>query len=226
MINKWQPTIEMKILSYFLVLTFSGFPFFAFPQKSDSHTIAYKSSHLYLSYNSSLIYPGFRLGMELPVKTVYVTKTTKSDKEKKFTKDRFITTNVSWYHHPSFHDNLYLTSGWTMRRTKPKGFFTEFSPEIGLSRTFLGGTTYEVNDSGNIKIKKLAGYYYALISVGGGIGYDFEKTKHKPVMVFSKLNVLTMFPYNSTYYLRPAFEIGIIYKPSDFLNVKVHSKNK
>ena len=46
-----------------------------------------------------------------------------------------------------------------MRRTKSRGFLTEFSPEVGLSRTFLGGTTYKVDDNGNVTIKKLAGYY-------------------------------------------------------------------
>lgn len=111
-----------------------------------------------------------------------------------------------------------------MRRTKSKGFFTEFSPEVGLSRTFLGGTTYQVDDSGNVTRKKFAGYYYALVSIGGGIGYDFSKTKRKPFLIFSKCNVFMMFPYNSTIYLRPALEIGLIYKPLNFLSLKVKSK--
>ena len=177
-----------------------------------------------LSYSSSVIYPGARLGIEFPVKTIYLTKINRSGKERDFVKDRFITTNLSWYHHPAFHDNLYFTVGWTMRRTKAKGFFTEFSPEVGLSRTFLGGTTYQVDNSGNVTRKKLAGYYYALVSVGGGIGYDYSKTKQKPFLIFSKFNLLMMFPYNSTIYLRPAVEIGLIYKPIDFLSLKVKSK--
>ena len=113
-----------------------------------------------------------------------------------------------------------------MRRTKSNGFLTEFSPEVGLSRTFLGGTTYQVDDNGNVSIKKYAGYYYALVSVGGGIGYDFSITKRKPFSVFSKFNVLMMFPYNSTIYLRPVMEIGLIYKPINFLSLKVKSKSR
>ena len=113
-----------------------------------------------------------------------------------------------------------------MRRTKSNGFLTEFSPEVGLSRTFLGGTTYQVDNNGNVSIEKYAGYYYALVSVGGGIGYDFSKTKQKPFLIFSKLNVLMMFPYNSTIYLRPVAEIGLIYKPLVFLSFKVKSKSR
>jgi len=196
-----------------------------FSQSVDSVHFVSKTSNLKLSYNSSLIYPGVRTGIELPIKTMYITKVKKSGSTKVLAKDQFITANISWYHHPNFHDNIYLTSGWTTRRTKSKGFFTEFSPEIGLSRTFLGGTTYKVDNNGKVTIERLAGYYYAFVSIGGGLGYDFSKTKSKPFMVFSKFNLFAMFPYNSTIYLRPAAEFGLIYTPQHFLVLKVRSRN-
>jgi hypothetical protein len=197
---------------------------FCHSQKVDSTYFEKKSTNLKLSYNSSLIYPGSRIGVEFPIKTIHITKLKASGVSQDFVKDRFITANISWYHHPKFHDNIYLTSGWTMRRTKSKGFIIEFSPEVGISRTFLGGTTYKVDSNGNVSIEKFAGYYYALLSIGGGIGYDFSRTKHLPLIAFSKLNILTMFPYNSTIYMKPAFEIGLVYKPSNFLSLKVKSK--
>ena len=215
----------MSHLKFYLTFSIIAFSTFCFSQGADTAGVVRKSSDLMLSYNSSVIYPGARLGIEFPVKTIYLTKINRSGKERDFVKDRFITTNLSWYHHPAFHDNLYFTAGWTMRRTKAKGFFTEFSPEVGLSRTFLGGTTYLVDNSGNVTRKKLAGYYYALTSIGGGIGYDYSKTRQKPFLIFSKFNLLMMFPYNSTVYLRPAVEFGLIYKPLDFLSLKVKSKH-
>lgn len=216
----------MRFLKLYLVLVISSYSIHGFSQRADSVWVEKKSSNLSLSYISSLIYPGARLGVELPVNTIYITKICTSGKEKNFTKDRFITANLSWYHHPAFHDNVYFSAGWTMRRTKSNGFQTEFSPEIGLSRAFLGGTTYQVDNNGNVSIKKRAGYYYALVSIGGGIGYDFSKTKRQPFSIFSKFNVLMMFPYNSTIYLRPVAEIGLIYKPFDFLSLKVKSKSR
>src|SRR5690554_8160680 len=89
-----------------------------------------------------------------------------------------------------------------MRRTNQKGLFTEFSPKLGYSRTFLGGTTYQVNENGNVSIKKMAGYNYALVSLGVGLGYDFSVSKSKPIAIYSKINMLTMFPYNSTIYIQ------------------------
>ena len=216
----------MNFLKFSLSLIISSYSILCFSQSADSVRVEKKSSNLSMSYNSSIVYPGVRVGVELPVQTISITKTKKSGKTKDFVEDRFVTANLSWYHHPSFHDNSYLTVGWTMRRTKQSGFVTEFSPEIGLSRTFLGGTTYKVDDSGNVTIKKEAGYYYALVSVGGGIGYDFSKKKHKPLLIFSKCNVFMMFPYNSTIYLRPAIELGLVYKPQNFLCLKVKSKHR
>ena len=210
----------------FLVIIFAVSSLVCFSQKIDSVKIEKISCNLKISYNSSLIYPGARLGIELPYKTTSVTKYKNHGKEKNLVSDQFITGNISWYHHPSFHDNVYFTAGWTTRRTNSKGLMTEFSPEIGISRTFLGGTTYKVDDNGIVSIEKHAGYYYAFGSLGGGIGYDFSNTKLEPFVVFCKFNIMAMFPYNSTIYLRPAMEIGMIYKPSSFLPVKVKSKNK
>lgn len=222
MFQKWKC---MKIGKIYLTIFLSACYIICFSQNNEPISVAKKSSNLVLSYNSSIIYPGARFGFEFPVYTIYETTVKKSGIKKDYVKDRFITAQLSWYHHPAFHDNIYLTAGWTMRRTKLTGFFTELSPEIGLSRTFLGGTTYQVDDNGNITVQKLAGYYYALTSVGGGIGYDFSKTKQKPFSVFSKLNLLLIFPYNSTIYLRPTLEIGLIYKPEHFLSLKIKSKN-
>ena len=174
--------------------------------------------NLKLSYNSSLIYPGISTGIEFPLHRYYVIKIKKQGKEKSFTRGRFIAGNINWYHHPDFHDNIWLTAEWVMRRTSQKGFISEFSFGPGYSRTFLGGTTYRVDDNGYISVVKLAGYNYALLSVGGGFGYDYSVKKQLPFSVFGKMNVISMFPYNSTIYFRPVLELGIRYMPGRIKN--------
>jgi hypothetical protein len=166
-----------------------------------------------LSYISSIIYPGISTGIEFPLHNYYVQILKRQEYIKSFTKGRFISGNINWYHHPYFHDNLYLTAEWVMRRTKNTGFISEFSAGPGYSRTFLGGTTYKVDDNGNISIIRLAGYNYALITVGGGFGYDFSMKKQLPFSVFAKMNLISMFPYNSTIYFRAVLEVGVRYIP-------------
>ena len=170
--------------------------------------------NLKLAYISSLIYPGITTGIEFPLYHINE-KVLKNQKiVKYFTKGRFISGNLNWYHHPDFHDNLYLTAEWLMRRTKYTGLIMEFSVGPGFSRTFLGGTTYCVDDKGNISVVKLAGYNYALITFGGGLGYDFSMKKALPFSAIAKMNIISMFPYNSTIYFRPVLEIGIRYFPN------------
>jgi hypothetical protein len=214
--------MNLRKLTLIILLIYSGY--LSFCQEDSLKSIVKISSNLKIAFNSSLIYPGAVIGIEIPIAENYITKLSKTGDKKEFIRSQFTTADLSWYHHPDYHDNVYITFGWTNRRIRAKGFFTDFSPGIGYSRTFLGGTTYKVSDNGDVTIKKIAGYSYALVSLGGGIGYDFSTVKAKPFLVLYKLRLLTMFPYNSTIYMRPAMELGLIYKPSDFLSFKVNSK--
>jgi hypothetical protein len=159
-----------------------------------------------LSYISTLIYPGATGGIEFPLQHI----NQHSTKNIKYFKRRFISGNLNWYHHPGFHDNIYITAEWVMRRTRYSGFISEFSAGTGFSRTFLGGTTYRV-DNGTISVVQLAGYNYAMITVGGGFGYDFSEQKKMPFSAIAKLNIISMFPYNSTIYFRPVLTVGFRY---------------
>ncbi len=169
--------------------------------------------NLKLSSSSSLIDPGISTGIEFPVQVVKMQKRSGKSNHSPVRKERFISGNLSWYHHPGFHDNIYLTSEWVMRRNRPGGFFSDISCGPGFSRTFLAGTTYMVNNTGDISIVKNAGYSYALLTIGGGIGCDFWVREQLPFSVYSKMNVISMFPYNSTIYFRPVLELGIQASP-------------
>ena len=172
--------------------------------------------NLKLSYNSSLIYPGISTGFEIPLKKLNTGIIVKYKKNKSITRERLISGNLNWYHHPYFHDNLYLTAEWVMRRTNSKGIVSEFACGPGLSRTFLGGTTYRVSESGDVSVVKFAGYTYALITIGGGLGYDFSIKKEMPFSALAKMNLISMFPYNSTIYVRPVLELGVRCSPRLF----------
>lgn len=216
----------MSLIRFLLISFLVSVSINALAQEIDSVGHVRSASNLTLSYNSSLIYPGLRFGIELPIKRVNVRKLRSSGRIRQYTKERFITPMLSWYHHPTYHDNVYLTAGWTIRRTHSGGFMKELTPAIGLSRTFLGGTTYKVSNEGNVEIERLAGYYYYLLSISGGLGYDFAIKKHKPVAVFSRLSLMALFPYNSTILLRPTLELGIIYKPSHFLRLPLKTRTQ
>ena len=209
-------------LQFFLLFLLPNVPA-AFAQTSPPVELVPQSASLVLASNSSLLYPGLKVGLELPLRTVGITRPRKTGAPKVFTRDLLLTTSANWYHHPTFHDNTYLTVGLLNRRTTARGFFRETSAEIGVSRTFLGGTTYQVTDEGRVSVEKAAGHHYAVATVGAGFGYDFGQTGTLPLALYSKLNLLVLFPYNSTLYARPTLEVGVVYTPAQFLRRKGRS---
>lgn len=192
----------------------------AFTQKSSQVKTKKIPANIRLGYQGGMGYPGLKTGIELPIVIVNKHKTKRSGKIKSVTKKRYLVANFGWYHHKNFHDNFSLTIGYAYRRISKNGFFLSYSPEIGYSRTFLGGTTYRVDDNGNVSVKKGAGYNYATAILSGGLGMNLS-VKHKlPVSIYGRLSLMAMFPYNSITYLRPNLELGVSFTPSGFLKKK------
>jgi hypothetical protein len=175
-----------------------------------------KTLNVKAAYMGSLIYPGFKLGVEFPMFAKEKTRTKANGETKVKLKERFIAANVSLYHHSTFHTNLMVSAEWQMRKTRQNGWFTEFAPGLGISRTFLGGATYEQNETGNIEKVSTAGHTYFMASVMGGVGYDFKVKKEKPIKAYLKYGLLILTPYNNFILPRPTVELGVITSLSTF----------
>jgi hypothetical protein len=179
-----------------------------------------------VSYLGSITYPGAKIGLELPLR---VKQLTKNDGNKIILKERYLTANLGFYHHADFHTNWILNFEWQMRRQGTQGWFGEWSPTLGYSRTLLDGTAYQKDASGNIVQKTAAGHNMLMFGLNAGIGYDFsKKSLNTPLKSFLKVSLMGFAPYNSFFYPRPSIEIGVIYMPFSFLktNPKVVLKNK
>jgi hypothetical protein len=209
-----------KLFAIFLV---AHWLYFGYAQ----NTVSMPEIGLKASYLGSILYPGFKIGIEKPLKVIQV------EKEKKWgiktiSKERYFTLNLGFYRHKTFHNNLYLLAEWQMRRQKANGWFFEFAPGLGYSRTFLGGTTYNVADNGEVSKVSAAGYNYAMLSIAGGFGYDFSKKTGSDVKAFFKPSIIVMAPYNSFIYLRPTVELGVVFSLENVIettpSVKIRKK--
>ncbi len=178
------------------------------------------------SSNSSLSvvqYTGVRLGVEFPFATKEVRRTTKKGIEKVKLKKQYFTGNISYYSQKNFHTNTYLTVGYLSRNVRQNGFFTEWNPEIGYSRTTPRGTNYEVNEEGEVS-KESVSYGHLALVLGIGLGYDFSpKNPSLPLEIFGKLTLGTFYPYNSFPLLKMNLEFGVSYTLSNFTR-KVNKK--
>ena len=190
---------------------------FAVAQDSAESTLS--SSNIKVAYNASILYPGIRTGVETPYKQIEVTRYRRNGSVRHYIQKRYLSTELGFYHHPTFHDNIYLLAGWQTRRHRPRGFFTELSPALGYSRTFLAGETYEVDEAGNISLEKLSGYNYLMVAMGAGCGHTFKNGRS----AYARLSLLTMFPSNNYVYFRPSIDLGMIWQPKRFLRSKLRS---
>ncbi len=212
----------MKKISMLLPLTILGICLQAQPP---GIPLPLPATAVKAAYLGSVVYPGFKIGIERPYKIVQVEKA-KKRRTKVFSKERSLTANLGYYHHTNYHDNFFLLIERQKRRQKASGWFSEIAPGIGYSRTFLGGETYTVSDEGVVDKKTLAGYHYALLSVAFGGGYNFSIKKEKPLKIYGKISLLGLLPYNSFAHLRPTVEVGVAYSPALFWNANPIIKNK
>jgi hypothetical protein len=207
---------NMKKLVFAAVLMFINTQF-SFAQKSVTiRKEMDKTLNVKAAYMGSITYPGFKLGVEFPMFAKEKTRTKANGVTKVKLKERFITANLSLYHHSTVHTNLMLNAEWQMRKTRQNGWFTEFAPGLGLSRTFLDGTTYKINETGSFDKVSLAGHTYFMASVMGGVGYDFNVKKEKPIKAYFKYGLLIFAPFNSFILPRPTVELGVITSLSTF----------
>ena len=165
-------------------------------------------SSLRVAALGSLLYPGFKIGIERPYRVI------RRESGGTFQQERALVGSLGYYHHGSFHDNLFLVVERQKRRQWRSGWFVETAPGAGISRTFLGGTTYSVSENGEVRKRTLAGHTYALVSVSCGGGYRFTARHGKPLTVYSKVSLLGMFPSNRFIYLRPTMELGLAWNVS------------
>jgi len=200
-------------LGFVLFMLSSGFT-----QQADSARMSVPRYESNTAVNAAalgaIIYPGFSIGIERPYKTIQ--KQILKKKSTKFLiKNRLLSYNLSMYHQRDFHTNLMGQASWTTRRIRQKGWYREFSIGAGLSRTFLAGPTYSVDESGIIDRVPLAGNWYGLFSSGVAFGIDYMARKQKPYAIFLKHQWYAFFPHNSFITLRPTLELGVSFQMND-----------
>jgi hypothetical protein len=171
-------------------------------------------------YGVYTFHPGFKVGIEYPIKRKNKEISRKplfakmgfmmSNKTKIIHKDWILSANFASYYHKQNHSAMLLTTELARRRTGRRGFYREFSFGYGIMKTFQP-TTYEMNSSGEFEKVFMPGHFHNVINFGFALGKDYS-IKNKPITWYFKPTFFVMFPYNSLLGVSSAFEIGITYK--------------
>jgi hypothetical protein len=178
-------------------------------KKNDSLYFIQEKLHL----RSSVLFSNKSIGLQVGIGKNLVHKELhkikNQSKEKITTKDKILSLDVGYYYQPGLHHHWFLTGAFHIKRTGQKGFYTEFSPLLGVSRTFLSDEKYEVNSAGVVTQKKLAGNWYVTSGFSVGGGKTFAENKNcffKDVHL--KLFTQVFYPQFGFVVIKPSLQIG------------------
>jgi hypothetical protein len=212
-------------LQMLFLIAFIPFSFPLFAQKwqvAKTETVKMPCT-VFVSFIAHGAYPGFRLGVEMPLKETIFEKSGATQK----TKAHATQFSLGFYHHGGFHTNFFLTAEYVLRRTGANGFISEIKPGLSLSRTFLGATAYKVAENGAVNQVSGAGDFYFMPSLSFGLGKDFSKTASElPLSIYTNFNAAGLLPYNGLILPIPFFEIGTRFQLGKMPNMEIKSVTK
>ena len=161
----------------------------------------------------SLLFSTNILGWSMSVGKLLKQKEThwfkKSGLEKIRTKSRILYGTIGYFHQPKFQDNWFLTAEYAMTRRNKSGFYSEFTPFLGVSRAFLPASTYTVSDNGIVAKENLAGSWYLTGGFSTGLGKAFEANKGQLLKTLSAKFVLQSFYPNFKFVaIKPYFQLS------------------
>jgi hypothetical protein len=149
--------------------------------------------------------PGLNITFENSLKKTYLTKKNSKIVEKTL----YNPINLGWYNHKGYNSALILSSGIGLRKTRQSGFITGIQVDLGLMRTFIHGTTYNVEENGEVSTVA-GGYFYGNIAFSLEAGWDFSKANEElPLSTFVRLKPLVQFPYNGGSLIHIMAEFGL-----------------
>lgn len=213
----------MKYFTLAWLLLLAGGQGFAQSDSKDST----RGLLLHFSAVGALKYPGARIGADYLVISKQVDKKKRDGRHKVIYRNRLITANLGFYYHRDYNANIFLHAGYQLLRVNSHGWFRSFEPQIGISRTFVDGTVYKVDNKGGVTKKKAAGDFFFAPAISASFGKDLSvKNPALPLSVFIKATFFTNMPYNNFVYARGMAEIGAGYRFDKLFNHSVKYKQR
>ena len=206
----------MKTVFTLFILSVLGFNQIGFAQETNRNVSKKDTTYWTTTptiVKSSSLFSNRSIGFQASVEKYFIqkeiNKLRKSGRIKTIKKDRFLSLDLGYYYQSGLHHNWFLTGTYSLRRTGKHGFYAEFSPFIGLSRTFIAEETYKVNSNGDVELSHLSGDWYLTSGFGCGIGKTFDTQKSFLLNdIYAKLFMQYMYPNFGFIGLKPSIQVG------------------
>jgi hypothetical protein len=195
-----------------LLFLFACLPTTVLAQEVAALQANWKRPQVSISYfGVNLKNPGGKIGFEKPLATRIKEKEGPTGESKQKIRQWIAAINLGGYHIPKFHTGVFGNVEVGFRNTGHFGLVKEISVGAGALRTYLPGTTYQV-EGDQVKEISLAGGFYAMSFVSLGLGYDLQKKIRLPGSVYVKSTWFFYLPVNTTYQENFVLEAGLRYR--------------
>jgi len=123
-----------------------------------------------------------------------------------------ISISIGTYVHQRNHTGLFINGGINWRHTFPVGY----SPEIGIGLGFLntwahGGSTYIVDDDGNVSINRSGRSHFMPSIKLGLLGWDLRQRTNIPMRINTDIIIFGQYPFNNYILPHVALKLGATY---------------
>ncbi len=166
-------------------------------------------------YGESLTHTGISVGVERELSTVLITKRRpRPFRAKQRIRQRFLIGHFTTYHHPKNHLATMAMAGFGVRHINRWHEKLELLTTLGYMHQFQHGTTYVVDDDGQLQARRVAHAPKLAWQLALGFGQDFSKRAVAPTpwAWHVRPGVLLEIPHNTTILPRLTLEAGIIYR--------------
>lgn len=166
-------------------------------------------------FGETATHVGLSVGVEYHLSTTMITKRQPRPLlHKQRIRQNFLITQISGYNHPKSHLALMATGGVGTRRITRRDVKFEGLTSVGYMHLFRHGTTYKVNDAGELEAMRLAQSPKLAVQVALGFGQDFNwrAIAPKPLAWHIRPGLLFEIPHNTLFLPRFTLETGVTYR--------------
>jgi hypothetical protein len=165
-----------------------------------------KSFAVKTAYFGNFKFNGAIIGVEKMMRrrTVTIRKFTR-------TKEKNLALNFGYANVPDINENLFALLEWNKRTFYGKsGFYTELAGGAGggFGINSVSPTTYVQNPDGTLSVKRRRDNLI-MITINGGLGYDFSKKQEKPLKIFVRGGFYPIYQ-RTIFQDYPRLELGLV----------------
>lgn len=160
-------------------------------------------------FGETLTHPGFKVGVQYPLKSWEKTKIKKGGIENGIQKSIVLSPSLGIFYHKNYQTGLFILPELGYTRKNKKGNFLTYALGAGYMRTFVPNV-YDLNPNGEV-IKKHKNYNYFIANYSIAFGKDLSVKKKIPMGIYLKPQLMYATPNYSKGIPYFAFEMGVNY---------------